>query len=104
MKFINKYTDYITQNRVDIRVDSKSVSCSFTANINPLLTNIIKTGRKAVSFIHQWLYSPLSGPGPFFSFANFYTAGGTPWTGDKASIGYIIASIHFLNYTALLWL
>jgi hypothetical protein len=25
------------------------------------------------SFIHQWLYSPLLGPGLFFSFVNFFT-------------------------------
>jgi hypothetical protein len=35
-------------------------------------------------FIHQWLYTPLLGPGLFFSFINdFYTVGRTPWTSDK---------------------
>jgi hypothetical protein len=36
------------------------------------------------SFIHQWLYSPLLGPGLSFSFVIFfYTDGGTPWTSDQ---------------------
>jgi hypothetical protein len=36
------------------------------------------------SFIHQWLYSPLLGPGLFFSFVIFfYTDGRTPWTSDQ---------------------
>jgi hypothetical protein len=35
------------------------------------------------SFIHQWLYSLMLGPGWFFSFVILYTAGRTPWTGDQ---------------------
>jgi hypothetical protein len=36
------------------------------------------------SFIHQWLYSLLLGPGLFFSFVIFfYTDGRTPWTSDQ---------------------
>jgi hypothetical protein len=36
------------------------------------------------SFVHQWLYSPLWGPGLFFSFVIFfYTDGATTWTGDQ---------------------
>jgi hypothetical protein len=35
------------------------------------------------SFIHQWLYSPLLGPGLCFSFVILYTVGRTPWTGDQ---------------------
>jgi hypothetical protein len=35
------------------------------------------------SFIHQWLYSPLLGPGLFFIFVIFFTDGRTPWTGDQ---------------------
>jgi hypothetical protein len=36
------------------------------------------------SFIHQWLYSPLLGPGLFFSFMIFfYTDGTTPWRSDQ---------------------
>jgi hypothetical protein len=35
------------------------------------------------SSIQQWLYSPLLGPGCFFSFVIPYTAGRTPWTGDQ---------------------
>jgi hypothetical protein len=35
-------------------------------------------------FIHQWLYSPLLGPGLFFSSVIFfYTDGRTPWTSDQ---------------------
>jgi hypothetical protein len=30
-----------------------------------------------------WLYSPLLGLGPFFSFLIFYTDGRTPWTGNQ---------------------
>jgi hypothetical protein len=36
------------------------------------------------SFIHQWIYSPLLGPGLLFSFVIFFTQDGrTPWTGDQ---------------------
>jgi hypothetical protein len=35
------------------------------------------------SFFHQWLYSPLLGPGLFFSFVIFFTVGRTPWTSDQ---------------------
>jgi hypothetical protein len=30
------------------------------------------------SFIHQWLYSPVLGPGRLFSFVNLYTIDRTP--------------------------
>jgi hypothetical protein len=44
-----------------------------------LRTNLIR-----YSFIHQWLYSPLLGPGLFFSYVIFfYTVGRTPWTSDQ---------------------
>jgi hypothetical protein len=34
--------------------------------------------------IHQWLYSPLLGPGLFFSFVIFfYTDGMNPWRSDQ---------------------
>jgi hypothetical protein len=37
-----------------------------------------------ISFIPQWLYSPLLGPGLFFSFVIFfYTDSRTPWTRDQ---------------------
>jgi hypothetical protein len=32
---------------------------------------------------YQWPYSPLLGPGRFFSFVIRYTVGRTPWTGDQ---------------------
>jgi hypothetical protein len=35
------------------------------------------------SFIHQWLYSPLLGPGLFFSSVTFYTVSRTPWASDQ---------------------
>jgi hypothetical protein len=35
------------------------------------------------SFIHQWLYSPLLGPGCFFRFVTLHRVGKTPWTGDQ---------------------
>jgi hypothetical protein len=35
------------------------------------------------SFIHQWLYSPLLGPGEFLSFVILFTVCRTPWTGDQ---------------------
>jgi hypothetical protein len=36
------------------------------------------------SLIHQWLYSPLLGPGLFFSLLIIITNGGmTPWAGDQ---------------------
>jgi hypothetical protein len=35
-------------------------------------------------FLLLWLYSPLLGLGPFFSFLILYTAGRTPWTGDQS--------------------
>jgi hypothetical protein len=39
------------------------------------------------SFIHQWLYSPLLGPGLFFSVVIFfYTDGRTPWTSDQPAV------------------
>jgi hypothetical protein len=38
--------------------------------------------RTTWSFIHQRLYSPLLGPGLFFSFV-IYTDGRTPWTSDQ---------------------
>jgi hypothetical protein len=31
----------------------------------------------------QWLYSPLLGPGLFFSFLIIFTDGRTPWTSDQ---------------------
>jgi hypothetical protein len=34
-------------------------------------------------FIHQWLYNPLLGPGPFFSFIILHIVGRTLWTGDQ---------------------
>jgi hypothetical protein len=43
-----------------------------------------KNIRGMYSFIHQWLYSPLLGPGLFFSFVIFsYAVRGTPWTSDQ---------------------
>jgi hypothetical protein len=35
------------------------------------------------SFVHQWPYRPLLGPGRFFSFIIMYTVGRTLWTGDQ---------------------
>jgi hypothetical protein len=35
------------------------------------------------SCIHQWLYSPLLGPGRFFNFVILHTVGRTPWTWDQ---------------------
>jgi hypothetical protein len=35
------------------------------------------------SFIHQWLYSPLLGPGLFFSFVIVFTDCRIPWTSDQ---------------------
>jgi hypothetical protein len=34
-------------------------------------------------FLFLWLYSPLLGPGPFFSFLILYTVGRTHFTGDQ---------------------
>jgi hypothetical protein len=39
--------------------------------------------RKFFSFIRQWPYSPLLGPGRFFSFVILYTISRTPSTGDQ---------------------
>jgi hypothetical protein len=37
-----------------------------------------------ISFIHQWFYSTMLGPGLLFSSVIiFYTVGRTPWTGDQ---------------------
>jgi hypothetical protein len=36
-----------------------------------------------ISFIHQWHYSPLLGPGLFFSFLIFFKDGRTPWMSDQ---------------------
>jgi hypothetical protein len=36
-----------------------------------------------ISFIHQWVYSPLLGSGRFFSFVILYRVRRTPWTGDQ---------------------
>jgi hypothetical protein len=35
------------------------------------------------SFIHEWFYSPLLGPGRLLSFVIVYTVSRTPWTGDQ---------------------
>jgi hypothetical protein len=37
------------------------------------------------SFIHQWLYSPMLGPGHFFIFEILYITGRSPWTGINQS-------------------
>jgi hypothetical protein len=53
---------------------------TFTDTHNPIFDLIIKY----FPFIHQWLYSPLLGPGLFFSFIIFlYTDGRTPWMSDQ---------------------
>jgi hypothetical protein len=41
------------------------------------------TPQMFASFIHQWLCSPLLGPGHSFTFVILYTVGRTPWTGNR---------------------
>jgi hypothetical protein len=52
---------------------------------NRTLVVRLTSGRLTILlFIHQWLYSPLLGPGLFFSFVIFfYKVGTTPWTSDQ---------------------
>jgi hypothetical protein len=39
------------------------------------------------TYIYIWLYTPLVGPWPFFSFLILYTVGTTPLTGDQPVAG-----------------
>jgi hypothetical protein len=57
-----------------------------TQMFNTYTTEWQKTGKIRdvyYSFIHQWFYSFLLGPGCFFSFVMLYTVGKTLWTGDQ---------------------
>jgi hypothetical protein len=55
----------------------------FTTQSSFPMTRVLFPTSYSYSFIHQWLYSPLLGPGPFYSFVILYTVDRTPWTGDR---------------------
>jgi hypothetical protein len=56
--------------------------CALMANSDP--NDIRWKAVEKLLLIHPWLYSPLLGPGLFFSFVIFlYTDGRTPWTSDQ---------------------
>jgi hypothetical protein len=56
------------------------------AVIRPLINARFVCTINVTEFIHQWLYSPLLGPGRFFSFVIRYRVDMFPWTGDQSVI------------------
>jgi hypothetical protein len=48
-----------------------------------LSCDIILTFIRQLLLLLLWIYSPLLGPGRFFSFLVLYTVGRTTWTGDR---------------------
>jgi hypothetical protein len=57
---------------------SLSILCfDSTYNLN---CSLFLRASHQVSFIHQWFYRHVLGPGHFFSFVILYTVGRTPWT------------------------